>query len=365
MTQSPERPEYPRFSAAQRFEHLLLMVAFIGLALTGLPQRFAGEAWARSLLQAAGGIESARILHRFLAVLLVVEAIYHVGAVAYRLFVLRQRATMLPGLRDLRDLRDSVLFNLGLKREQPTMPRYNFRNKLEYWLVVLSLGILIYTGFILWNPIAATTAMPGDVIPAARLFHGNQALLIVLIVAVWHTYNVLIRQLNFSIFTGKLSRKAMLEEHAEELAHLEQGGQTDAAEGVVSRKRAFWPIAIVIAVVLIAGLVWFVTFEQTAIRTVPRQSVASFAPNIGPTVGDTNVGAALWHTLRCAFCHGPDAQQGGINGVPALQGARFTFNEFFRQVRQGSDKMPAFRQSELPDVYLSHLWAWLMAQSTF
>jgi formate dehydrogenase gamma subunit len=363
MTQSPERTTYPRFSAAQRLEHLVLLVAFIGLALTGLPQKFTDQTWARFLLQAEGGIESARILHRFLAILLIVEAMYHVGVVAYRLFVLRQQATMLPGLHDLRDLRDSVLFNVGLKHERPRMPHFNFRNKLEYWLVMLSLAILIYTGFMLWNPIAATLAMPGDVIPAARLIHGNQALLTVLIVAVWHLYNVLIRQVNFSIFTGRLSRKAMREEHAEELAHLD--GPTHApVVNTSSRKRIFWPIAIVIAIVMITALVRFVTFEQTAITTVPRQTVSIYAPNIRPTAGDAHVGAALWQTLRCAFCHGPEAQ-GGINGVPALQGTPLTFDQFYQQVRHGSEKMPAFQQAELPDAYLSHLWAWLMAQSTF
>ena len=76
---------------------MILLVTFIGLALTGLPQKYASEPWAQSMIVALGGIESARIIHRFLATLLMAEAIYHGGVLSYKLFVLGQRATMIPG----------------------------------------------------------------------------------------------------------------------------------------------------------------------------------------------------------------------------------------------------------------------------
>ncbi len=365
MTEQGERSQYPRFSSTQRFEHLLLLVAVLGLALTGLPQLFSGESWARFLIRALGGIESVRLLHRFLASLLVVEVIYHIGRVCYQLWVLRRPATMLPTRRDLLDLSESILHSLGRRRDLPRMPRYNFRNKLEYLLVAVSLIILLITGFMLWNPVATTAALPGDTIPAARVVHGNQALLLILIVTVWHLYNVLIRRFNLSMFTGKLSRRALLEEHGEELDALEQGVvfvSPLSVETITRRKRLFWPVAAILTLLLAGGLVWLVTFEQTAITTVPRQSAVIYAPNASLQAGDPHVGAALWSTLRCAFCHGPQA---GGGTAPALVNTDLTFDQFYQQIRKGSDKMTAFQPTELPDAYISHLWAWLNATSTF
>ncbi len=367
MTQPKERTTYQRFPASQRFEHLVLLLAFIGLAITGLAQKFGGEAWSRIVIQVLGGAESIRILHRFLAVLVIAEATYHVGAASYRLFVLRQRATMLPGLRDLRDLVSSVLYGLGLRAEPPRMPHYNFRNKLEYWLVALSLVILIVTGLMLWNPITTSRILAGETIPAVQAIHGDQALLIVLIVGIWHMYNVLIRRPNFSIFTGYLSRQAMLEEHAEELDCADQpepAAADPSSESFVRRKQVFWRVSAAAAILLIGGLVWFLNYERNTIDTVPRRSAGFFAGGVKPITGDASVGAALWTTSRCAFCHGPQAN-GGVDKQPALVGTSLTYDKFYRQVRTGSDNMPAFRTDEVPDAYLAHVWAWLMAQSTF
>ena len=72
---------YRRFSPVQRFEHMILLVTFTGLALTGLPQRYADQMWAQSLIGIMGGIESIRIVHRILATILMAEAIFHGGVI--------------------------------------------------------------------------------------------------------------------------------------------------------------------------------------------------------------------------------------------------------------------------------------------
>ncbi len=351
---------YTRFSATQRFEHLVLLVAFIGLALTGLPQRFASEAWAQTFVKGLGGIESLRIVHRFMAALLMAEVIYHIGVISYKLYVLRQPATMIPRIRDGRDLINWVRNNLGLRAEPPAMPRYNFGNKLKYWGVAISAIILMVTGLILWNPVSASRVLSGETIPAAQVIHSDQAWLTVLILAIWYAYSILFRRPNLSMFTGKLSRQAMLEDHAEELERIEDGDLPvpPSAESVASRRRVFMPVALVVGIIVVGGLARYLTSEQSAITTVPRHEEAIYAPRARPIAGDANVGAALWPTLRCAFCHGPEAR-GGLDGAPALRGSALTFEKLYTQVRKGSDKMPAFRQDELPDGYLTHLWAWL------
>jgi cytochrome b subunit of formate dehydrogenase/mono/diheme cytochrome c family protein len=352
--------EYKRFAPTQRMEHIILLITFTGLALTGLPQKYAAQEWAKTLITLLGGIESVRIIHRFLATLLLAEAIFHGGVISYKLFVLGRRATMIPGLRDLRDVLGWIGFNLGLRKQHPHFPRYNFGEKAEYLAVVWGVVIMALTGFMMWNPIATTRFIPGNVIPAARSAHGSEALLAVLSIIIWHMYNVHIRRFNKSMFTGKLSRAAMAEEHAEELDAI-VSGETELVpppETIAKRKRRFWPYAAVMTVVLTLGLIWFTTFEDTAIKTVPRQNVVVFEPEVTLQAGSAADGAAIWPTLRCARCHG-DTATGGADGG-SLRGLDMDFDAFYREIRVGvPDKMPAFSAEEIPDSYLLHVWTWL------
>jgi formate dehydrogenase gamma subunit len=357
--------EYKRFTSVQRMEHIILIVTFSGLALTGLPQTYAAQPWAKFLIQILGGVESVRVIHRFLATLLMAEAIFHGGVISYKLFVLGYRATMIPGIRDIKDALNWIAFNLGLRKEHPHLPRYNFGEKAEYLAVVWGTILMAITGFMMWNPIATTRFIPGSVIPAARAAHGAEALLAVLAIIIWHMYNVHLKRFNRSMFTGKMSREAMEEEHAEELEAIEKGEASPPLPPTIieRRKRRFWPYAAVMTIVLTGGLIWFITFEDSAIRTVPRQNIQVFAPEVTLEAGDPAVGESIWPTLRCARCHGETAS--GEPDVPGLIGMELTFDEFYQQVRTGvPDKMPAFSAGEIPDAYLLHVWAWLTQKPT-
>src|SRR5690606_38544436 len=103
--------------------------------------------WAAWMIDIMGGIEMARILHRSAAVVLMLETIYHGGVVTYKVFVLRVRLTMLPTWKDVKDGLQSLAYNLGLAKERPAMPRYNFGEKLEYWAVIWGTVVMVITGF--------------------------------------------------------------------------------------------------------------------------------------------------------------------------------------------------------------------------
>lgn len=332
----------PQLSAAQQIERLVAALALIGLALTGLPQHYSTEGWARVIFVLGGGIESLRILHRFFAVLFMGEAIYHLLAVGYRWFVLNIRPVMLPGLGDVRDLILGVLGNLGLRRMSGA-PDYRFALKFEYLILILAVIILGITGLILWNPIAATNVLSGEAIPVARTVHSEHALLtiglIVLlrlgILLLWHPRRA-------QVYADAAARRGALPE-----------------EAIRSRRGRYLPVALIIGTILAVGLLLVITSEQTAINTVPRQQAVIFAPQVVPSEGDPHIGEVLWQTTRCAFCHGIDAN-GGTHSEPSLRNRTdLTFEAFYQQVRVGEGEMPAFTAEELPDGYLVHLWAWL------
>jgi cytochrome b subunit of formate dehydrogenase len=262
---------YKRFTRAQRIEHVLLFTSFTTLVVTGLPQLYS-LTWIGSVtIWLFGGIEMVRIIHRAAAVVLMLETIYHGGIVTYKVFVKRVSLTMMPGWQDVIDAFQSLGHNLGLAKNPPRMGRYTFGEKAEYWAVIWGTVIMVLTGFMLWNPIATTRFLPGQAIPAAKAAHGGEALLAILSIITWHVYNVHIKYFNRSIFTGRISRHEMEEEHPLELAAIEAGETERPVDPVALRRRQriFYPVAVVISVALLLGLYWFVTFEQTAIVTLP------------------------------------------------------------------------------------------------
>jgi cytochrome b subunit of formate dehydrogenase len=275
---------YPRFGPGQRLEHALLILSFTVLAISGLPQKFADTGWGNMMIQLMGGIETTRLIHRTAATLLMLETIYHGAAVTYKIAVLHLPLTMLPTWQDMKDGFHAFGHNLGIVQEGPKMGRYTFGEKAEYWAVVWGTVIMIITGFMLWNPIATARFMPGQFIPAAKAAHGGEALLAVLAILTWHLYSVHLKIFNKSMFTGFISRHEMEEEHPLELVKLEAGRPERAIEpeALQRRRRIFIPIAAVITLTLLTGLYLFVTFEQTAIDTIPRQEIEIYVPTTAP-----------------------------------------------------------------------------------
>ncbi len=277
---SQERTTYSRFDKWQRLEHIVLLISFTVLAITGLPQKFADMNWAVTMIDWMGGIELVRIIHRIAAIVLMIGTIYHAVVVSYKIAVRRVRMTMLPGWQDAKDAIQMLAYNVGVKKEPAKMHRYTFGEKAEYWAVVWGTVIMVITGFMLWNPIATAKFLPGQFIPAAKAAHGAEALLAVLSILTWHFYNVHLKVFNKSMFTGRISRHEMEEEHPLELAEFEAGRmprQRDPA-ALQRRKRIFYPVATIITLALVIGLYVFVTLEDTAIETVPRQTVEVYVP---------------------------------------------------------------------------------------
>lgn len=381
---SEQTKTYQRFSIAQRIEHFVLILSFTLLALTGLPQKFFFSDISQWIIAAFGGIETIRIVHRVAATVFCLQAIYHLVVIGYKLYVLRLEASMLPGVKDLQDAIQWFLYNIGLRKERPKMPRYNFMEKMEYWAMVWGLVIMALTGFMLWNPIATSRALPGVVIPAAKAAHGAEAILAVLAIILWHFYNVHIKHWNWSMIKGTLSHEEMEEEHALELEQIERGALSQRPEPEVIRKRmrVFVPVASVVSVAFAVGLIYFITFEETSIATIPRsheeerQIIVLRSPTPLPTVlptatpqptseADLISGALTWEgsigkimTARCGSCHGSlgalnvknyaDLMKGGRSGVAIVPGD--PQGSLLIQTVQGGTHPGSFSNEELQKV---------------
>ncbi len=195
------RGRYLRFDLLARLEHVL-SVSFTLLGATGLPQKLAGGWFAEAAIKFFGGIEMTRAIHHINAIVMILLAVYHVVAVAYRIFVLRQRLTMLPMLSDFSEWWQDTRYKLGLVKTPARFGRYSYGEKMEYWAMLWGTLVMGITGLMLWNPISTAQLVPGEWIPAAKAAHGAEAILAVLAIVIWHFYSMHLKTFNKSMFTA-------------------------------------------------------------------------------------------------------------------------------------------------------------------
>ncbi len=185
-----------------------------------------------------------------------VVSIFHIINVLYRVYVLRVSWSMMPVIEDFKHLFDDLRYYLGLRKHKAYYGRYNYAEKVEYLAVVWGTIIMAITGFMMWNPVTTTKYLPGEFIPAAKAAHGAEAVLAVLAIIIWHFYHVHLRHFNKSMFNGKISEEEMAHEHPAELEQIKAGKADELPPPDVlrRRKRIFFPVAIVLALIFGLGL---------------------------------------------------------------------------------------------------------------
>jgi cytochrome b subunit of formate dehydrogenase len=279
---SEQTTKYKRFSLARRIEHLVMLLSFTTLGLTGLPQRYPLAGTSVFIVDLLGGIENLRSIHHIAAIVLMFGTAYHIIVAGYKVFVLGTRMSMLPSLQDVKDGWQALMYNIGQAKSFPQMGRYTFEEKMEYWAFAWGTIIMGLTGFLMWNPITSTKFLPGEWIPAARAAHGGEAVLAVLAIIIWHFYGVHIKRFNKSMWTGKMSEEEMLHEHPLELADIKAGVAERSIPPGVLRKRqmVYYPVAGILTVVMLAGIFGFINAEETALTTVlpPEDQPEVFVP---------------------------------------------------------------------------------------
>jgi cytochrome b subunit of formate dehydrogenase len=217
--------DYTRFTPWQRLQHALVIVLFALLCVTGLPQRFFDSGWAIGIVDLLGGIDRTRWLHRATGVAFAILLAAHVSVELVRLARSRGSLSMVPHRQDFTDAVQTLRYYVGLSDRQARFDRFDYKQKFEYWGLVLGSLVVVSTGFILLYPVAVTAWLPGVVVPMALVAHSAEGLLAFLTIIIWHVYSAVLAPevfpLDRTMFTGRISEERLKHEHPLEWERLQ------------------------------------------------------------------------------------------------------------------------------------------------
>jgi cytochrome b subunit of formate dehydrogenase len=238
---APGTPAYVRFKPIHRRAHAVLMVSFLGLALTGLPLSYSEYNWAQALSRFLGGFAATGLWHRIFGIAnigcLLFYCVWFCGqliigpksGVGRTTFVFGPDSPI-PNYRDLKDFGGMLRWFFG-RGPKPTFERWTYWEKFDVWGACADIVLIGSTGIILWFPTQFCALLPGEALNLAGMIHGKLALLATGFIFTIHFFNTHLRAEKFpmdmSILTGVVSQEELEEERPELLRRLRSSGHME------------------------------------------------------------------------------------------------------------------------------------------
>ncbi len=224
IEQSASVGRIKRFGPYRIIEHSVLIVLFIVLSGTGLPQKYYHLGISQSIIVILGGIDNLRLIHHFAGLLFTALTLQHIIANLIGGTFMGWVPSMLVTLKDVQDAMQNVRFQLGLDGLPASCGHFNYKEKCIYWLVLMGGIQMIVSGLVLWFPVTATQFLPGVFIPVSKIIHTSEAMLIFMLVVTWHIYDSVLSPdvfpLDKSIFTGNIGEGQTERQHLLEMAEI-------------------------------------------------------------------------------------------------------------------------------------------------
>jgi cytochrome b subunit of formate dehydrogenase len=277
MEPEKEGLHYQRFTRLNRVLHIVMILSFMGLALTGLTLKFSYTGWARVLSRLLGGFETAGYIHRFGAVLMIGTFLTHLIDLYRRKrreygswrALLFGPDTMLLTRKDLGELVGSIKWFIG-RGPRPRYGRWTYWEKFDYFAVFWGMMVIGSTGLMLWFPELFTLILPGWLINVATIIHSDEALLAVGFIFTVHFFNTHLRPEKFPmdivIFTGRMPLQEFKEDKPAEYEALVRSGELSrhlvpAYPPIVIRAvRAFGWTALTVGFAIVLWIIYAMVF---------------------------------------------------------------------------------------------------------
>jgi len=277
LARAPTERMYRRFNRFQRTLHIVMMISFFILALTGMTLKFSYMAWAQFLSLILGGFETMGILHRLGGLTLFIVFGLHIGDVIRRKRRNRQTwwqvligpYSILFNWTDVKQAGQSIRWFFGIG-PRPKYGRYTYWEKFDYFAVFWGVVIIGSTGLVLWFPEIFTYLIPGWSINVATIIHSDEALLAVGFIFTIHFFNTHFRPDKFPmdpvIFTGRITVAELKYDKPAEYEQLVASGKLESnlvapfPKGVEKGFKTFGFIALAVGLTLIALIIYAMLF---------------------------------------------------------------------------------------------------------
>ena len=262
-------PYVRRFSRAQIWIHVSIVVSFLMLAISGLPLKFATAPWADTMVKFLGGAHSAGIIHRIGAIITFGYFAVHLATLAWQMIVRRERGflwgwrSMVPQLKDLQDFIANMKWFLYLG-PRPKFDRFTYWEKFDYLAVFWGVAMIGVSGLMLWLPEFFAKFLPGWALNAAYIIHSDEALLATGFIFLFHFFHTHLRPEAFPmdpvIFTGAMPLERFKEDRPLEYERMVANGTLEehlvpAPEGAnLTIGYVFGTIAVIVGLACAAGI---------------------------------------------------------------------------------------------------------------
>ena len=230
--------QFLRFSRLNRTLHVIMIISFMSLALTGMTLKFSYTGWAVILSHIFGGFETAGYIHRVAAMFMIGIFITHVVDLVRRKrtefgswkALLFGPDTMLFNKKDFADFTGNMKWFLN-KGPRPKYGRWTYWEKFDYFAVFWGITVIGSTGLMLWFPEFFTQLIPGSFINVATIIHSDEALLAVGFIFTVHFFNTHLRPEKFPmdivVFTGRMDLDELKLDKPAEYEALVKSGQLE------------------------------------------------------------------------------------------------------------------------------------------
>ncbi|MFZ1934863.1 MAG: cytochrome c3 family protein [Thermoguttaceae bacterium] len=272
----PGEKAYVRFVPVHRRAHAVLLLSFLGLALTGLPLKYSNHDWAKASASFLGGFAGTSFWHRvFALVTFTCFGIYMVRLA--RQFLAGHRRGLpwlqvvfgpdspVPNWRDVKDFFKMLRWFMGLGRK-PGFERWAYWEKFDFWGACADIVIIGSTGLILWFPAFFCLFLPGVALNVAKVIHSTQALLATGFIFAIHFFNIHLRAEKFpadmSLLIGLVSEEEFREERPDYFDRLQRQGDLEGLLATVPSRRRLWLVklagfaALAVGLALLLGIVF-------------------------------------------------------------------------------------------------------------
>lgn len=228
-----------RFEPFLSFLHILVVVSFLALAVTGMTIKFSGVGVFQTVSQLMGGYEVTGFIHRLAATITFLYFILHIWYLIKKAkkenrsfkYMFSGENSMVFNKRDLQEFIGTVKWFFG-RGKRPDYGRWTYWEKFDYFAVFWGVAVIGSSGLILWFPEFFTAlGLPGWLINVATIVHSDEALLATGFIFTVHFFNTHFRPDKFPmdkvIFTGRVPLEEWKKDRPRQYKLMVESGQLE------------------------------------------------------------------------------------------------------------------------------------------